>query len=156
MDFIHAWHLWVIVALLMFIAEVFAPSFVPACFGIACLACVPMAYMDLNYKVQLLTFALTALAMFFGIRPMFVKYVHRLAPSAPLVHTNIDALIGKKGIVLERIDPKTSQGRVKVQGEDWRGLSHDDQEIDTGAVIVVVKVDGTKLIVKPLEERKET
>ena len=65
-----------------------------------------------------------------------------------LTQAGVDALLGKRGVVLERIDPVSRQGRVKVDGEDWRGASVDDTPIEVGARITVIQVDGTTLMVE--------
>jgi membrane protein implicated in regulation of membrane protease activity len=64
------------------------------------------------------------------------------------VRTGVDALLGKTGIVLERIGPKAQQGRVKVEGEDWRGASVDDAVLEPGTRVTVIQVDGTTLVVE--------
>jgi len=149
---IEIWHVWVIAAILFFIAEIFSPVFVSLCFGVACLICSPFAYFHFDFRIQLAVFSLSALVIFFVIRPVFMKWFHRTTPSAPKIETNANALIGKMGVVLERIDPHTVQGRVKVQGEDWRGFSVNSQPIDPNVRVVVVGIDGTKLLVRPITE----
>lgn len=59
--------------------------------------------------------------------------------------TNVDALIGKKGIVLKSITPQKT-GQVKVEGETWRAEA--DSTIDEQAQVVVESVSGVTLLVK--------
>lgn len=61
--------------------------------------------------------------------------------------TNVDALIGKKGMVTKKIT-KDVVGQVKVEGEVWRAAS--DTNIDAGSRVVVESVSGVTLTVKPL------
>lgn len=149
---LEAWHIWVIVAIVLFIAEIFTPGFLLACFGVACLAAGLVSFFGLRIEVQIITFSISTIVVFFGIRPFMLKYFYS---SAAKIKTNVDALVGKTGIVSERIDPNTNKGRVIVGGEDWKGVSIDETVIEVGEKITVVKVDGTKLLVKHLSKEKE-
>jgi len=141
-----AWHLWLMGAIVLFIAEVLTPGgFILACLGAACLAASLAAVLQVGYPGQIISFAGAALILFFGIRPLFVKYFVR---NAVHLKTNVEALIGKAGLVLEDIDPHTRQGRVKVGGEDWKAISAEETFIPAGEKVVVVGVEGVKVIVK--------
>ncbi len=41
------------------------------------------------------------------------------------METNVDALIGKTGIVTENGSCNEHRGRVKVGGDDWKAVSAD-------------------------------
>ena len=146
------WHLWVIAAVVLFIAEVFTPGFVVACFGAACLLSGIAAALNLGPNVQIIVFCISSAVSFVAIRPLMKKYLWR---SDPGTKTNVNALVGKTGLVTEKIVPLTSQGRVVVGGEDWRGASVDETEIEAGMKIIVTDIDGTKLIVKPVQNSEE-
>ena len=64
------------------------------------------------------------------------------------VKTNIDVIIGKKGIVLKDISP-SSNGRVRVGNERWWARA--DAEIKEGNEIVVTGVSGATLTVEKSE-----
>ena len=49
----------------------------------------------------------------------------------------------------------TNSGRVVVGGEDWKGASLDEAVIAQGEKVTVVKVEGTKVLVKPTSETRE-
>jgi membrane protein implicated in regulation of membrane protease activity len=53
-----------------------------------------------------------------------------------------DSIIGKKGIVVQALNPK---GQVKINGELWGAES--DENIDTGEEIIVTGHSGIKLMV---------
>ena len=117
-------------AIVLLIAEIMTPGgFVLACLGISCLASGFISYLGFGVPTQLLIFSLASLALFFGIRPLFSKY---FLQSAGKIKTNMDALVEKIGMVSERIDPATGKGRVRVGGEDWKGVSFTDEVIDVG------------------------
>lgn len=63
------------------------------------------------------------------------------------LHTNIDALIGQHGIVIEKI-PQRSPGYVKVNGEKWLARSCDGSCIDVGTAIEIVDTRGAHVLVE--------
>ncbi len=123
------------------------PGFWLACLAVGCVAAgllglVPFA----GVALQTIAFAVASVASMISLRPVMLRHF-QLGPGAG-VRTGVDALLGKRGVVLERIDPVSRQGRVKVEGEDWRGASVDDTPIEAGARITVIQVDGTTLLVE--------
>ncbi|MDX9753038.1 MAG: NfeD family protein [bacterium] len=140
------WSLWFIIAVGFMIGEIITPGFVLACFSIGCLASCLTAVFPTSFSIQLLVFSLVSLLSFFLVRPFAQRY---LFCSATPHHTNMDALIGKQGLVTERINPQTHQGRVKVRGEDWKARSENNTPIETGAEVHVLRIDGVTLTVTP-------
>jgi membrane protein implicated in regulation of membrane protease activity len=63
-----------------------------------------------------------------------------------------DRFIGLKGLVLEEIDNATNTGQVRLQKEEWRADSATGEVIPVGARVEVVRLDGTHLVVKRIEE----
>ena len=142
----HSGHIWFALGIILIIAEVSTPGgFVLACFGISCLVAGISYYLNFEFIGQLVIFCIFSLILFFSIRNFFKKIFFH---SDQIIKTNIDALIGKIGIVSERIDPATMQGRVIVGGDDWKGVSCSDEVIEKNAKVIVVEVKGTNLIVK--------
>ncbi len=75
------------------------------------------------------------------------RYVHKWT----LVRqekTNVDAIIGKRGIVLKDIS-RNENGLVKVGNERWRAVA--DQDIKESTEVEVVDVKGVTLTVKKAE-----
>jgi membrane protein implicated in regulation of membrane protease activity len=69
------------------------------------------------------------------------RYVHRWT-STRKEKTNIDAIIGKKGIVLQSI-AENADGRVKVGNEEWKARA--SETIEKGTEIVVTGISGVTL-----------
>ncbi len=146
-DIMALWIIWIIAGVLLLIGEIFTPGFLLASFGLACFASGLVAALSFGLKAQVIIFSVITLVVFFGIRPVILKYFHR---SGSGLKTNVDALVGKKGVVIDLIDPAFNTGRVIVDGENWRGISVDDETIEKDARILVIRVEGTKLFVKPV------
>ncbi len=75
------------------------------------------------------------------------RYVHRWT-TVSKAKTNIDAIIGRQGIVLKSI-AKNADGLVKVGNEQWRARAEED--IKKGDEIVVTSVSGVTLIVEKIK-----
>ena len=66
------------------------------------------------------------------------------------VKTNIDRILGMKGIVTESIS-KDSIGEVKVDGKKWSACS--DTNISKGEIVRVLSINSTKIKVEKWEEK---
>ena len=75
------------------------------------------------------------------------RYVHRWT-QVKQEKTNIDAIIGRRGIVLQNI-ARNVEGRVRVGYEEWRARAEED--ISEGEEIVVNSVSGVTLIVEKIK-----
>lgn len=144
-----SWQIWVVVAALLLVAEMFAPGFWLASVAIGCLAAAVAGLLPIGLLGQALVFAAAALGSLVGLRPMLVRRFLN-APGRE-VRTNVEALVGKTGVVVQRFDPVTRLGRVKVEGEDWRGALIEGAggaALEPGTRVLVVQVDGSTLLVE--------
>jgi membrane protein implicated in regulation of membrane protease activity len=142
---IETWHIWVIIAVFLFIIEILVLTFTAACFAIGCLIAGMCAYFDFGIKIQLIAFSVGTIASFFGVRPFMLKYGYK---NGRKVKTNTDALIGKTGRVTVTIDNSQNQGRMIVEGDDWRAEADNGEIINAGEKAEVLKINSTILIVK--------
>ncbi len=147
------WQVWIVASAALLVAEMFAPGFWLASVAIGCLAAGIAGLLPIGLLGQLLVFAGSSLGSLLGLRPVLVRrFLHSRGTE---VRTNVEALVGKSGVVVKRFDPVTRIGRVVVDGEDWRGtlLEAGSGEaggamLDPGTRIVVVQVDGSTLVVE--------
>src|SRR6266487_1684800 len=96
------WLIWFLSAVVLIVAEMFTAGFWLACLAVGCVAAgllglVPFA----GVTLQTIAFAATSLASMIGLRPLMVRHF-QLGPGAG-VRTGVDALLGKTGVVLERV-----------------------------------------------------
>ena len=142
------WHVWLIVALVFFILEIFTTGIAVICFSFGAIVSCIAALLGANLTWQVIVFAIVTLLSFIFIRPMLIKLFYKKGKNE--VKTNMEALIGRKGIVSEAIDPVTGSGRVKVDGDDWKAVSVDDQPIELGARVEILKLDSVIVTVKKI------
>ncbi|MCL2074280.1 MAG: NfeD family protein [Marinilabiliaceae bacterium] len=152
MEIVEIWHIWLIIAVAMVIAEIFsAGACVFLCFSLGCIGSGIGAYFGVDFKIQILIFSIVTTASFFTVRPFMVKYAFRKTDS---VKTNIDAIVGQTGRVTETIDYSKNSGRVFVYGDDWKATSQNGEVIPENEIIEVVKIESTILVVKPINKVK--
>lgn len=140
------WLLWFLLAIGLFVGEMFTAGFWLACLAVGAAAAGIVGLIPgVGIAVQGIAFAAASIISMAGLRPRLLQYF-QLGPGSDL-RTGVDALLGKTGIVTERIGPGLS-GRVKVEGEDWRGASSDATVIEPGTQVTIIQVDGTTLMVE--------
>lgn len=144
---IEIWQIWLIATVLLFIVEIFVPTFFAASLGIGTLVAGVFAYLGFSIEIQLITFSIVTLASIFAVRPFMLKHAHKKNGH---VKTNVDALVGKKATVIQTIDNFKNGGRVVVEGDDWKAQTENDEVVVSGKKVEIVKVDSTLLIVKSL------
>ena len=69
------------------------------------------------------------------------------------IKTNVDALKGQEGIVTFKIDNRRGEGIVKIRGTDWSARSNDDESIPEGTIVIIQRIEGVKVIVRPKETK---
>lgn len=90
-----------------------------------------------NFILALLTIFLASFLYIFGGR-RFIKSKLAIETKA----TNIDKLIGRKGLVIKKISPQ-KPGQVEIEGEIWRAEA--EKEIEKGKEVIVKGVSGVTL-----------
>ncbi len=136
------WHIWIIAGIVLFIIEIFTPSFVAGSIGVGAIASGIIAAFGLGINWQLITFAVFTAIVFVTIRPIVI----RLSKKNQLA-TNAEALIGKTGKVIQDIGK--NPGYVKINGDNWRSISIENNFISSGTLVEVIKIEGITLFVKP-------
>lgn len=138
------WHIIVTFGIIAFIIEIFTAGFVAGSVGIGLILAAIANYFGLEVKWQILTFALGVSSTYFLIRPVILKFGYQKEE----VKTNKDALIDKKGIVSEEINPEQNTGHVKIDGDEWQARSTVNEVIRKGEEVKVVYIESIVLFVK--------
>lgn len=141
------WHIWVIVALVFVIVEMFTSGFAVMCISFGCIFGAVASALDWELKWQLLVFAIGTALAFMTVRPLVYKFFYKKENE---VKTNAEALIGRKAIVSERIEGELHPGRVKVDGDDWKAISLDAEPIEVGEAVEITALNSIIVTVKKL------
>lgn len=98
--------------------------------------------------LQVLLFFVVSLVLLIFTRPIAVKYFNK-----DRVKTNVESIVGRKGIVTAEIDNLQAIGQVTVGGQEWSARSNiPDRKIEQGTIVEIVAIEGVKLIVEPEKE----
>lgn len=139
-----AYVVWLIIAILFVILEIFTPGFAVLCFGIGAVAAsIVSCYAGLN--AQLLAMVIGTALSFVLVRPFVLKVMSKKEKE---MKTNADALIGRRGIVSETIDASQHSGRVAIDGDDWKAVSEDGSRIEAGQSVEIVNRESLIITVK--------
>jgi membrane protein implicated in regulation of membrane protease activity len=139
------WHIWLIIALIFFIMEIFIPSFVLFNFGIGALIGSLAAGLNMALEWQILFFSLGTLMSFFLVRPLMRKYAYQKSMD---YKSNVDALVGRLALVTEEINNKNNQGLISLDGDIWKARTPDNEIIAKGNLVEIVHINSIILIVK--------
>lgn len=140
------YQIWLIAAIVLVIIELLTAGFGVICFAVGALFSALAAFLGVDSLVwQLLIFAVASVLCFIFLRPVVLRFLDKKSKD---VKTNADALIGKTAIVSETIDSSVNQGRVAVDGDDWKAVSADGSVINKGEKVEIVSRDSIILTVK--------
>lgn len=140
-----AYQIWLIIAILLLIFEICSATFGAICFAIGAGFSALAAGLGANLTWQIVIFAVVSLLTFIFLRPVVMRFLERKSKD---VKTNADALVGRKGVVSERIDATQHTGRVAIDGDDWKAVSDDGSVIEKGTTVEIVKLDSIIVTVK--------
>ena len=143
------WWIWMIIAALFVIGEIFTAGFFLFCFGIGAAVAGVLAFLGASFGWQLAVFVVVSGILFASSRRLAERFSKKQPPGI-----GADRFIGKRGIVLDEIDNSLNTGRVRLDKEEWRADSENDTVIPAGKRVAVVRLDGTHLIVKVIEEEE--
>lgn len=92
--------------------------------------------------------AVVCVAVFSTVYLFYGRKIVRNKLHIKTADTNIDAVIGKQGVVVKRITD-SQPGQVKVSGEIWRASA--SSNLNEGDTVVVESFSGVTLHVKPFK-----
>ena len=141
------WLYWVIAALVLFIVELLTTGFAVICLAVGALGGAAAALFGWNLEIQLLGFAIVSFIALVALRPVLKRLIFNKGEK---ITTNVDAIIGKRGVVCVDIEADDDNGRVMIDGLDWRAKSLDNEPLPKGTKVEVVERESVILTVKRL------
>jgi len=138
------WLIWALIGVALLIGEVVTGTLYLAALAVACLLPAVAAALGLPIAAQIVAFGATALLTVVKARPLLEATLH---PPSRQIPSNVAALVGAVGHVIETVATGARPGRVMVGGDDWRAVSADGRPIESGTQIVVMEVQGVTLTV---------
>ena len=137
-------YFWLLIILFLGTLEAITINLVSIWFVISALCSLILSFFWDNFTIQFAIFVLLGIVlMLLTKKPLEQKLIKEKEK------TNLDRIIGMKGIVSENID-EMKTGEVKVDGKSWSAIS--SVPIEKGSIVKVLKIKGVKLEVERWEE----
>ncbi len=133
---------WVVLALVMGLGEIFTAGFFLLPFAIGGVLAAAAAWLDLHGAVQWL--------FFFGGTGASMLVLRRFMgrqDSPDDLPVGAYRYIGMEARVIEDIDLVENTGRVRVLSDEWRAVT-DTGPVEEGSLVRVTAIQGTKLLVE--------
>lgn len=137
---------WLALTVIFVVAEAVTVAVVSLWFAGGALAAMITAMLGGPLWIQGTVFAVVSALLLWALRPLVRKHLN-----PKLTKTNVDAVIGKTGLVTARIDNITASGTVKLDALEWSARSTSGDPIEVGTQIRVDKIEGVKVFVSALE-----
>ncbi len=141
------WQIWLIIAGVCLIAEIFTIGFLIFWFAIGALIAMVSSFFISNIVIQTAIFIISSTILIFATKP----FVNKIINKEDNIKTNVYSIIGKTGIVIEDIDPVHSKGQIKVAGEVWSADSNSNIIIPKDSEVEILEIKGVKVIVSPIK-----
>jgi len=136
------WH-WFILAVILFVMEVFAPGaiFMWIAIAAAIMGLILSLFTGITWEYQLFMFAILSVASLFAWRKFAAK--HTQETDQPQLNKRGMQYVGRTFTLEEPIVNR--YGRIRVDDTTWK-INGEDCEV--GSSIKVIKVDGAVLLVE--------
>ena len=136
-------YIWLLLAVILGIIEISTTNLVSIWFVISSLLAMVSSLFTDNILIQIAIFVLVGVLLMPISRKLYSKIKMNNSK------TNIDRIIGMKGIVTEDII-KDNIGEVKVDGKYWTATA--DKTILPDTIVKVLELNSTKLQVEIVKE----
>lgn len=125
--------IWLIIAILLMIGEIYTPGFFLFCISIGALSAAATALVTKSIMIQISIFVVIIIISVLMIRPVLNKFFVKDKK------TNSQRMIGMNVVVEEEIT-KENKGRVKINGESW--FASANETISKGEKVIIDSIDG--------------
>ncbi|MDG9720251.1 NfeD family protein [Streptomyces sp. DH24] len=138
------WLIWLIVAAVLVLAEIFTLTAALGMLGVAALVTAVSAVLGMPVAGQFLVFTVVATVTLLFLRPVALRHV--LQPQR--ARFGVDALVGSTAYAVTEVTGR--DGRIRVNGEEWTARAYDETlVIPQGASVDVIEISGTTAFVYP-------
>ena len=141
------WQTWLIAAGVFLILEMFTMGFLVFWLSIGSLLAMLVSLITDSIIIQTSVFVVSSGLLIFLTKPFVKKFTEN-----DTTKTNVYSLVGKKAIVIEDIDWTTGNGQIKFEGQVWSARTEEQVNISKGTEVEIVRIEGVKAFVKPLNQ----
>ena len=135
---------WLVILVALVVIELLTMGLTTVWFAGGALAAALSSLLHAPVTLQIILFLVVSALLLYFTRPLAVKYFNK-----DRVRTNAESLVGRQAIVISEIDNLQGIGQVNVGGMEWSARAKTDGTVlPVGAVVIVLAIDGVKLIVE--------
>ena len=139
--------IWLGILALLLVVEAITAGLTTIWFAGGALAAAIASGIGVGIVPQLLLFFGVSLVLLIFTRPVAMKLMNKNTEK-----TNVDSLLGKTAVVIQKIDNLAQTGQVRINDIEWMARTSDDTKtIPVDTVVIIKAVHGVKLIVEPKE-----
>lgn len=136
-------YIWLLIIIVLAIIEAMTINLVSIWFIISGLFALITSFIFDNFLIQFSIFVVLGVLLMITTRKTLEEKLVKKE------RTNLDRIIGMKGVVTEYID-EMNVGEVKVDGKRWSAIS--SSALKVGDKVKILKINGVKLEVERWEE----
>ncbi len=140
------WILWLILAVVLIVAEIFTLGFVLFWFGVGALVAAAAGFAGFGLGWQFALFAVTSIVLTITSRTIFARYLEHGDGGA--MKSGVASLPGQIGTVSEASKGALNEAAVKVFGSTWTAFPVDETKLLEGEKVEVVEVRGSSIYVR--------
>ena len=142
--------IWLVLMVVFLIAEAVTVATISLWFAAGALVALLVSLLGLQVWLQVVLFLLVSGVLLACLRPMVKRHF-----TPKLTRTNVDAIVGTRGMVTAEIDNVCAAGQVKLNGMEWTARSTSGEPISAGTIVKVDRIEGVKAFVSPVKEAVE-
>ena len=140
-------YIWLAIAVAFIIIEMMTVGLLTIWFAAGALVAMVLAFCEANLAFQITAFLVVSAGLLVLTRPLVKKYINNKH-----TRTNVEAIVGMTGRVVEAINGIEGTGAVIVDGKTWSARAlNENIRIEADTFVTVREVSGVKLIVEPKE-----
>lgn len=145
--------IWMVLAVVFVVGEIaVAGSFFLLPFGVGAAVATAVAFLGAPVGLEWLAFVAVSAASSAVLWPLG-RRLDRRSPQSP---TGANRWVGRQAYVLKEIPGGTGEtGMIRLDREEWRAESLTGAPIRIGSTVLISRVDGTRLVVLPIDEPDE-
>lgn len=145
------WMIWLAVAILLVIIEIFTMSAIALSLAFGVLGGFVATLCGGSFEIQLIAMAFVMIASLIVVPKLFRYYGIIKTPTKEST-SNMDALVGRRSVVEPVAAGVADQGpRVKIDGDRWLVRTEDYAALLPGQKVEVMGYDSIILIVRPIK-----
>lgn len=142
--------LWLAAFVVLLVGEIISVALTSIWFAAGALAAFVLSLFCDILWVQILVFLLVSLVLLIFTKPFAEKYINRDREK-----TNVDAIVGRQGVITQQVNNLEASGEVSIAGQIWMARAvNDGVLIPEGTKVIVKEVRGVKLIVETEQEKE--